>query len=152
MNIKRITNPTEFNQLIDDLDHLFHDENLHCGHKFLIHNADFIKKSFSHVSILAWDLFVWAHKNNEKFDSCIMFFNDKNAKFGENIFSEFLWLSKNPKTGYSLFRTAVNFARKNDFKLISMSTVVSHPKHEKVKNFYKKMGLLPDSITYIGKL
>jgi hypothetical protein len=152
MSIKRITNPEEFNQLIDDLDGLFTSENLHHGHKFLVHDADCIKRSFSHVSILAWDLFVWANKENGKFDSCIMFFNEKSAKFGQKIFAEFLWLSKNPKMGFSLFSKAVKFAKENDFKLICMSTVTGHPKHAKIKSFYEKIGLVQDSITYIGKL
>lgn len=152
MSIKRITNPDEFNQLIDDLDALFNFENEHQGHRILRHNAESIKTSFGHPSILAWDLFVWANKEGDKFDSCIMFMNEKNPKFGEKIFSEFLWLSKNQKTGYSLFREAVRFAKKNEFSFISMSTVTAHPKHEKVKSFYEKIGLLADTVTYIGKL
>jgi len=152
MSIKRITNPAEFNRLIDGLDRLFEYENQNQGHQLLRHNAETIKASFSHPSVLAWDLFVWANEEDGEFDSCIMFFNDKNAKFGELIFSEYLWLSKNPKIGYSLFRTAVKFAKQNNFKYISMSTVTSHPKHEKVKSFYQKIGLLEDTITYVGKL
>jgi hypothetical protein len=152
MNIKRITNPVEFNELIDDLDSLFEYENQNQGHKLLKHNAETIKAAFGHPSILAWDLFVWANKEDGKFDSCIMFFNEKSVKFGELVFSEYLWLSKNPKVGYALFRQAVGFAKKNGFKFISMSTVKSHPKHEKVKSFYERIGLLEDCITYIGKL
>lgn len=152
MSIKRITNPVEFCELIDDLDDLFEYENGHQGHKFLSHSADSIKSSFAYAPILAWDLFVWANKENGKFDSCIMFANEKNPKFGQKIFSEFLWLSKNPKTGLVLFKTATKFARKNDFEFISMSTVTSHPKHEKVKSFYEKIGLVKDTVTYIGKL
>lgn len=138
--------------MIDDLDELFFEENSCSGHLFLKHNAQTIKSSFGQTPILNWDLFVWGHEENDKFDSCIIFFNDKSPKFGTRIFSEFLWLSKNPKVGYSLFNTAVKFARKNKFEYITMSTVVSHPKHEKVKSFYEKMGLLKDSETYISKL
>lgn len=152
MKIKRITNPDDFCRLIDDLDELFFDENSHSGHIFLKHNAQTIKSSFGHPSILTWDLFVWGHEQNGKFDSCIIFFNEKSVKFGTKIFSEFLWLSKNSKVGYSLFNTAVKFARKNKFDYITMSTVVSHPKHEKVKSFYETMGFLKDSETYISKL
>lgn len=152
MSIKRITNPDEFNELIDRLDHIFDFENKNHGHALLIHDAESIKASFSHSSILAWDLFVWANKENGQFDSCIMFVNDKNPKFGKKIFSEFLWLSKNKKMGYSLFKKAVSFAMKNGFEFISMSTVKSHPKHKNVKSFYEKIGLLEDTITYIGKL
>ncbi len=73
-------------------------------------------------------------------------------KFNCKLFCEYLWLSKNPKTGYRLFSEAVKFAREKEYKYILMSTVVQHPKHEKIKNFYRKMGFLKDSETYIAKL
>lgn len=152
MSIKRITNPTEFCDLIDDMDALFKLENASSGHKLLTHNAESLKANFSHPSILAWDLFVWGNKNAGSFDACIMFVNDKNPKFATKIFSEFLWLSKNPKAGYKLFKTAIDFARKNDFEFIVMNTVTSHPSHEKVKSFYNRMGFLKDCETYISKL
>jgi hypothetical protein len=152
MSIKRITNPLEFNQLIDDLHSLFLQEDLNEGHQFLKHSPEMIKTCFSHSQILAWEMFVWANKNGDSFDAAIMFANDKNPKFNTRIFSEFLWLSKNPKVGYKLFKTAVDFAKQKDFGLLAMSTVVKHPKHEKIKSFYEKMGLLKDSETYICKL
>lgn len=152
MKIKRITNPAEFNRLADDMKELFLEEDSNSGHAFLQHDIEVIKSSFSHTSILNWDLFVWAHEENNKFDSCIVFFNEKSSKFGVKLFSEFMWLSKNPKVGYALFSTAVKFARKNKFEYIVMSTVVSHPKHEKIKSFYQKMGFIKDSETYISKL
>jgi len=152
MKIQRITNPTDFCRLIDDLSELFSEEDSHSGHTLLRHNAETIKASFGHAQLLNWDLFVWACENGGKFDSAIMFFNEKSPKFGARIFSEFLWLSKNPKAGYKLFSAAVKFARQNKFDYISMSTVTSHPKHEKIKSFYQKMGFLKDSETYISKL
>jgi hypothetical protein len=152
MSIQRITNPVDFCCLIDDLGGLFSIEDISSGHQLLKHNAETIKASFGHAQLLNWDLFVWGNKNNNHYDSCIMFYNDKSAKFGSRIFSEFLWLSKNPKVGYKLFKTAVDFARKQNFEFISMSTVVKHPKHEKIKSFYEKMGFLKDSETYISKL
>jgi hypothetical protein len=152
MKIQRITNPVDFCRLIDDMGVLFEKEDLHSGHRLIKHDPETIKASFGHVQILNWDLFVWAHESNGKFDSCIMFLNDKNAKFNERIFSEFLWLSKNPKVGYSLFKTAVQFARNHNFNYIVMSTVASHEKHEKIKSFYQKMGFLKDSENYISKL
>lgn len=152
MNIQRITNPDDFCRMIDDLEVLFSQEDITSGHQLLKHNAETIKASFGHTQLLNWDLFVWGHEDNHHYDSCIIFYNDKNAKFGKRIFSEFLWLSKNPKVGYKLFKTAVEFARKQKFEFISMSTVVKHPKHSKTKSFYEKMGFLKDSETYISKL
>ena len=152
MSIKRITNPEEFGQVIDDLYALFKDEDKHSGHQLLRHDPQMIKKCFSHVSILTWDLFCWANKTNNSYDAIICFVNDKNPKFGEKIFSEFLWLSKNPKIGYKLFSTAMKFARENEFKIVAMSTAVQHPKNENIKSFYNKMGFLKDSEIYIAKL
>lgn len=152
MSIKRITNPSDFNKAIDDLESLFSNENIDQGHQFLIHDKECIKRSFGHVGILNWDLFVWAHSSNGKFDAIIAFVNEKNPKFNTAIFSEFLWLSKNPKIGYALFKTATQFAREKGFELISMNTVCKNPSHNKIKRFYKNIGLLKDSETYIGKL
>lgn len=152
MSVKRITNPVEFGRLIDDLYSLFLIENTESGHQLLAHNPETIKASYGHPAILTWDVFVWGHEENEKFDAGIIFINDKNAKFGEQIFTEFLWLSKNPKVGYKLFREAIKFAKSKKFKYVSMSTVVKHPSHERVKSFYTSMGFLKDSETYICKL
>jgi transcriptional accessory protein Tex/SPT6 len=150
--IKRIINPEEFDQLLDDIFELFELENKKQAHALLQHNKTSIKANYSHLGILAWDFFVWGNKTNDKFDAVIAFFHDKNAKFGKKIFSEFVWLSKNPKVGYKLFSEACDFARLNNFEYIVMNTVVRNPSHEKVKSFYTKMGLVKDSETYIGKL
>jgi hypothetical protein len=150
--LKRIVNPNEFNQLLDDLSELFDSADKTEGHALLSHDKDSIKANYSHASILAWDLFVWGNKTNNKFDAVIAFVNDKNAKFGKRIFHEFLWLSKNPKVGYKLFSEACKFARQHDFEYMAMNTVVKNPSHEKVKSFYIKMGLVKDSETYICKL
>lgn len=150
--VKRVTNPEEFNQLLDDIFNLFEIENSDSGHFFLKHNKETIKSTYSHKSILAWDFFVWGNKTNNKFDAVIAFVNDKNAKFGERIFHEFVWLSKNPKVGYKLFKQAMDFARDNEYKYLVMNTAVKHPMHNKVKAFYTKMGLIKDSESYICKI
>jgi hypothetical protein len=152
MSIKRITNPEEFKVVLDDLMELFKQDDVDNAHQLLKHNVESIKNSFSHKSILAWDFFLWANFNGTKFDALIAFINDKNIKFNENIFSEYLWLSKNPKVGYKLLTTAIKYAKENSFKYISMNTVIKHPKHEKLKSFYTKLGFLKDSETYISKL
>jgi hypothetical protein len=147
--IKRITNPEEFRLMINDLNNLFSEEK---GHLFLDHDAESIKRFFSNQIILNWDFFVWANFNGENYDAMIAFTNEKSVKFNCKLFNEYLWLSKNPKVGYRLFREAIKFAREKDFKYILMSTVTNNPKHEKIKNFYKKMGFLKDTETYIAKL
>jgi hypothetical protein len=152
MSIKRILNPIEFDKVADDIYNLFKEDDTYYGHELLTHDVEMIKKSFGHISILNWDFFVWANETNGIFDSVICFTNDRNPKFGNRVFGEFLWLSKNPKTGYKLFTTAVKYAKENEFDTLLMSTVVKNPKHEKIKRFYKKIGLLKDSETYICKL
>ncbi len=152
MKIKRIVNPAEFGRLIDDLNSLFLKENGDAGHQLLLHNAETIKSSYGHPSILNWDVFTWGSETDGVFDAGIIFFNDKNAKFGTKIFTEFLWLSKNPRVGYKLFQTAMKFAKTQGFEYVSMSTVVKHPAHDRVKSFYEKMGFLKDSETYIAKI
>jgi hypothetical protein len=150
--IKRIVNPNEFNQLLDDIFELFELDDQEAGHAILRHDKESIKANYSHTSILAWDFFVWGHKNKNKFDAVIAFINDKNVKFGVKIFHEFVWLSKNPKVGYKLFSEASEFARRNDFEYMIMNTVLKNPSYPKVKSFYTKMGMVKDSETYICKL
>lgn len=150
--IKRITNPFEFEKLADDIYELFEPHDFAEGHALLNHSLQTIKNNFSHPSILAWDFLVWGNLKDDKFDAMIAFNKARCPKFNEEIIHEFLWLSKNPRAGYKLFKTATDAARKMGCKYVSMSTVVNNPSHEKLKSFYKKMGFLKDSETYISKL
>tara|TARA_Y100000401_G_scaffold43599_1_gene33289 strand:- start:933 stop:1391 length:459 start_codon:yes stop_codon:yes gene_type:complete len=151
--IKRILDPKEFKKLLDEIFDLFDMENEEQGHALLKHNKEYIFNAFSDKSILAWDFFVWGNLNNEnKFDAVIAFLNNKNEKFGEEIFAEYIWLSKNPRVGQRLLGTAMKFAREKEFKYVMMSCVAAHPKARKVANFYEKMGFIKDSETYIAKL
>ena len=151
-SIKRIVNPKEFETVIKDIKDLFFKDDLNYGHVFLKHDWDSIERFFSNQIILNWDFFVWASFNGEKYDAMIAFTNEKSVKFNCKLFCEYLWLSKNPNTGYRLFSEAVKFAREKKYEYILMSTVIQHPKHEKIKNFYTKIGFLKDSETYIAKL
>ncbi len=151
--IKRILDPQEFKVLLDDIFPLFDMENKKQGHALLKHNKEYIFNAFGDKSILAWDFFVWVNYNSQgKFDAVIAFLNNKNEKFGEEIFAEYIWLSKNPKMGQKLLGTAMKFAREKEFKYVMMSCVEAHPKSRKVAKFYEKMGFIKDSETYIAKL
>jgi len=150
--IKRILDPEEFKVLASDISKLFEWENEHEGHYFLKHDKDTIANSFANKYLLAWDMFVWANHNGENYDAVIMFFNDKSAKFNSKVFSEYLWLSKNPKVGYKLFKEAMNFARHNKYKHVTMSRVIKHPHSHRVKSFYEKMGFIKDTETFITEL
>lgn len=151
--IKRILDPKEFKILLNDIDSLFKFENKEQGHALLSHDKEYIFNAFGDKSLLAWDFFVWAHLNEDnKFDAMIAFLNNKNEKFGKEIFAEYLWLSKNPKVGQKLLGTAIKFAREKEFEYVMMSCVEAHPKARKVAKFYEKMGFIKDSETYIAKL
>ena len=151
--IKRILDPKEFKTLLDDIFPLFDMENEKQGHALLKHNKEYIFNAFGDKSVLVWDFFVWANYNDEgKFDAVIAFLNNKNEKFGEEIFAEYIWLSKNPRVGQKLLGIATKFAREKEFKYVMMSCVEAHPKSHKVAKFYEKMGFIKDSETYIAKL
>lgn len=150
--IKRILDPEEFVKLTDDINALFVDENVNAGHFLLEHDYESIKKAFANKFLLAWDVFVWANENNGKYDAVIIFINDKSVKFNTTIFTEFLWLSKNPKVGFKLLKMAVQFARDKEFKYILMSSVDKHPKSYKVRKIYQKLGFIKDTENYIAKL
>ena len=150
--IKRILDPEDFESLITDMSVLFKEENTNSGHMLLEHNKETIINCFGNKHILAWDMFVWANHNGLNYDAIIMFFNDKNPKFNERIFSEYLWLSKNPKAGFKLFKEAVSYARKNKYKYMTMNTVTKHPKSPKLIKFYEKMGFIRDTETFITQL
>jgi hypothetical protein len=151
--IKRVTNPLEFKKVVTDIFELFDLENETMGHALLKHNKEYIINAFADKTILVWDFFVWVNlAENGNCDGIIAFANNKNEKFGEEIFSEYIWLSKNSRAGGKLLGTAIKFARKKEFKYIIMNTAVKHPKSAKIGRFYEKMGFLKDSISYIAKL
>ena len=151
--IKRITNPVDFEKVVNDIYNLFGEKDKTDYHLFLPQDKDGIITAFSNTKILTWDFFCWANLSDKgNYDAVISFVNNKNEKFGEKIFSEYVWISDNPRVGYRLFAKALKFARNNDFKYIMMSSVSNHEKSEKITNFYKKIGFLKDSETYIAKL
>ena len=151
--IKRITSPSEFKAVVDDIFDLFDYENENHGHVFLPHNKEYILNALADESLLAWDFFVWANLNeHNKFDAIIAFVNHKNEKFGEEIFSEYIWMSANPNVGCKLLGTALKFAKEKEFKYATMTCAMRHPKAQKIGRFYEKMGFVKDSETYIAKL
>lgn len=150
--IKRITDPEEFKKVGDDIYELFSEDEIY-GHQLgLKHDKDSIVNSFSNPKILAFDVFIWANNENGKYDAIGIFINDKNAKFGQAILTEFLWLSKNPKAGFKILQEATKLAREKNIKYVSLSTVENHPLSKRNERFYKKLGFVKDSTVFIGKL
>jgi len=151
--IKRITNPEEFCELVDQMRDIVPENDYFESHALnLKHAHESIKLNLANKHLLAWDFFVWANKEGNKFDGCIAFVNDKNIKFDKDIFSEFVWISKNPKIGFKLLKQAVKFARENNFEMMTMSVLDKNPDSEKIERFYEKLGFLKDSTTYITRL
>ena len=151
--IKRITNKSDFKKVLDDLDDLFNYENQNEAHHFLKYNKEYIFNAFGEDSMLAWNFFVWANKNDvDKFDAIIAFVNHRSEKYGEEIFAEYIWLSKRSSMGYKLLATALKFAKEKEFKYVTMNRVMKHPKSDKVARFYEKMGFVKDTETYIAKI
>jgi hypothetical protein len=152
--IERILNPEKFKVLADDIFEIFSEENINESHQCgLTHDKNSIVNNFGNTTLLNWDVFVWANKNKKgKYDSVIIFINEKSVKFKANIFSEFVWLSKNPKVGYKLFKKASSFARDKGFEYISLSSVEKTKQCKRNERFYKKLGFLKDTTTFIAKL
>lgn len=152
--IKRIVSAGEFNKAVDDVSsYLDLNEESNNYYHLLPNDGDTLKKAFGHDKMLAFNVFVWANLNNSgKYDAGIIFVKDKSPKHGQEIFSEYIWLSANPKAGYKLFATAIKFAKNNGFEYISMGISEKSPKKEKVKKLYRRLGFIKSSETYIAKL
>jgi len=78
--------------------------------------------------------------------------NHKSEKFAKKIFVEYAWISNNPKASFKLLAKALEFAKKQEFEYVSMSAVCKSDKFEKICNFYKRMGFVKDSETYVAKI
>ena len=151
--IKRITNPEEFELVINDIYKLFLEDDEKNAHVLgLKHNKETIINSFGTSKLLAFDVFVWANKTENVYDSVGIFILSNNVKFGIKFLSEFLWLSKNPKAGFKILKEATALAREKGVEYITISSVNNHPKHERNERFYEKLGFVKDSTTFIAKL
>ena len=152
--IKRIISRQHFNKAVDDItEYLQLKEESNNYYHLLPNNVDTLKKAFGHDKMLTYNVFVWANLNDQqKYDAGIIFLKDTSPKHGVEVFSEYIWLSANPKVGYKLFATAIKFARNNGFENISMGISEKSPKKDKVKSLYKRLGFIKVSESYIAKL
>lgn len=150
--IKRILDPEEFKIVVSDIFELHAYDLEHWAHYYVRHNKESIIENFANKYLLYWKVFVWANHNGDKWDAVILFIEDHNPMFGAKMFSEHIWLSKNPKVGYKLLTTALKFAKEKEFEVVSMGAVEKHPNSDKVKEFYNKLGFKKDSETYVAKL
>jgi hypothetical protein len=144
--IRKVTNPQDYLNLLEALDTLWAAENISAGHVLKIK-----KESLAQVAsaqLLTWNYHVWASSNN---DAAIMFSADNSLLFGEVIFQEIFWLSKNPRLGIKLLNTAKTFAKSKGWKYIMMGSSV-RMNDGRLEKFYEKIGCVKDSECYIGCL
>jgi len=150
--IKKIVTIAEWEKVAKDIIDLFsQDDDLGHSNK-LKHDGELITKCFSHESLLIWNTHVWGHFNGEKWDGIFMGSIRKSEKFGKKFMDEYLWLSKNSNKGISLYRTAEEYALDHGCEYISMNVTELHPKSNKIKRLYLKMGYEKDSETYVKKI
>tara|TARA_R100000231_G_scaffold139617_1_gene121678 strand:- start:4334 stop:4792 length:459 start_codon:yes stop_codon:yes gene_type:complete len=151
--IERITNPDKFRKVAQDIYNLFGEKDQDGFHQFFPHDIESIMSSYANSKVLLWDFFVWANLNTDgNYDAVISFMNHKSEKFAKKIFVEYAWISNNPKASFKLLAKALEFAKKQEFEYVSMSAVCKSDKFEKICNFYKKMGFVKDSETYVAKI
>ena len=151
--IKKIVSITEFENVCRDLNLLFEEDNKNYGHSCgLIHDVELITKCFSNESLLMWNMHIWAHFNGKTWDGIFAGFIRKSEKFNKKMMDEYLWLSKNSNSGLSLYKTALEFAKKNNCEYVSLNVVENHPKSDLLKKLYKKIGFEKDYECYIKKI
>lgn len=150
--IKRITNPEEFKKVAADIFSLHQEDMEKFGHHFLRHDQESIITNLAHTQTLAWHVYVWANHNGDMWDAIILFSNERSVMFGTKMFTEHIWLSKNPIVGFKLLKTALKFAKQGDFDVVAISCVEKNPSAQKLKELYPKLGFRKDSETYLAKL
>lgn len=139
----KITNPSQYLQLLDNLEALWKGENKDSGHVLPISKEGLSK--LANPQLLTWDYHVWS---TEKLDCIAMFQSAYNPLFNETVFQEIIWLAKNGG-GIKLLNAARNFARQKGIKhwILGASTKM---RDERLKKFYQKIGCVEDSVCYVG--
>jgi hypothetical protein len=152
--IKRIATAEQFNKAADDISgylNLKDEDNTY--HYLLPNGVESMKQAFAHDKMLVFNVFAWANLNDQgKYDAAIVFLKDKGPRHGLEVFSEYVWLSANPRVGYKLLATAIKYARDNGFERIQMGCSEKSPNKNKVKSLYRRLGFIKDSESYIAKL
>lgn len=140
---KKITNPQEYLQLLDNLNSLWEEENKTKGHALKISKEGLSK--LANPQLLTWEYHVWS---TEKLDSIVMFCSAFNPLFNETVFQEMVWLAKNGG-GIKLLNAARRFARQKGIKYWILGASVRMA-DERLKKFYEKIGCVEDSVCYVG--
>lgn len=147
--VVKITNPTDYLKLLDDLDELFLAENQTIGHLLPIKKESLAQ--IANAQLLTWTYHVWANKNGEKYDGLLIFVADNSVLFGEIIWTEMLWLSKESFSGTKMLKQALDFGKEKGYQYYAMGKTARNPK-ENLTKFYNSRNLQKDGEIYIGRL
>lgn len=150
--IKKIVSAKEFEKAFLDLETLFREENKKYGHSFLKINHQSVIDSIAHASVLNNIYHCWVNFEENLADGMIIFLDCVQPFLAERMFMETFWISKNAKTSFALYNKAVKFAKEKGIKYINMNCVENHPKSNRLKKIYLKMGFKKDTESYIKKL
>ncbi len=150
--IKKVTSSQEFEKAFRDLEALFKEENTKYGHVYLPINVQCVIDSFAHPALLSNNIHCWVNFEKDKADGLIMFMDGNHPFLGKRMFTEYCWVSKNPKKSFALYREAVKFAKKKGIEYIIMNCVENYPTSSKLKKIYQKIGFEKDSESYIKKI
>ncbi len=144
MNIRKITNPSEYLRLIDNLEPLWAEENKNSAHVFPISKASL--SQIATAQLLTWEYHVWS---NDALDSIMLFQSGWSVLHGKTIFQEVLWLSKS-NCGLKLLKAALDFGKKQQYDILMMGSLEKMPR--KLNKLYKKLNLQKDGELWMGKI
>lgn len=149
--IKKIISIKELENVFADLKELIGNDNF--GHALDLNiDSDLLLSCLSHESLLIWNYHVWSHFNGEKWDGIFIGTIRKSEKYNVKVMDEYLWMSYNLNSGINLYSNAYAYAKQQNCEYISLSLVDSHPKSNKLRSFYKKMGFEKDTEIFIKKI
>ena len=150
--IKKILTEEECSLFAKDIVDLYIKDGNKYTHFDIDYDFETLRKSCNHSSLLNWNLHTWGHFNGEKWDGCFVGSSRISEKTSKKIFEEYLWFSKNPKIGFKLFQTALDFAKNTNCNVFVSNLMSASEKAEKLRRFYSKLGMKKDVESYFLKL
>lgn len=150
--IKKILSAQEFIDSCHDLEALMKADNAKYQHIFGPICKESMIRSWGHSNLLANTMHTWVNIENNKTDAIIMFHDSIDTKCGKRILNEFFWVSGNAKVSFSLLKKALDFAKSKKIEYVSISSYENHPKAQKLREIYKKIGFIKDVETYMKKI
>ena len=145
--IRKVTNPSDYLELLEVLDREWKFENQTIAHVLPISKSGL--SQLANAQVLTWEYHVWATKDNK---SVLIFHGGFSPLFGIKVFQEVLWISKDKRSGLKMLEIAKSFARNSGFETFIMGRAFKTPRSERLIKIYDKMNLKKDAEVWIGKL